>query len=216
MLFQGWALNSLSRSQGRLPREQEEGQGGWASPGGEVIGVGPPTPPLEPSIPLFGCTENVMFAFPSGFPVARDPFLPKKAPSATFTFPYALRGQRPRRAHGPSAAFQDGQPPALASPAAGQLPGAGVNTAGTPPPESLHGAELGADHPGPRALACPPTPQRTEGASSPMAPWQVSRTIFSLRNTPLCHEGCRFPDLSCPGRCGCGKLLTIPGVRGAG
>lgn len=157
-----------------------------------------------------------MFAFLLGFPVARDPFLPKNAPSATFTSPSALRGQRPRWAHGPSAAFQDGQPPALASPAAGQLPGTGVNTAGTPPPESLHGAELGADHPGPRATACPPHPRGQKAHPSPVAPWQVSRTISSLRNTPLCHRGCRFPDLSCPGRCGCGKLLTIPGVRGAG
>lgn len=51
--------------------------------------------------------------------------------SATFTSPSVLRGQRPRGAHGPSAAFQDGQPPALASAAVGQLPGAGVNTAET-------------------------------------------------------------------------------------
>lgn len=51
----------------------------------------------------------------------------KNVPSATFTSPSALWGQRPRGAHGPSAAFQDGQPPALASPAVGQLPGARVN-----------------------------------------------------------------------------------------
>ena len=127
---------------------------GLGQPWGRGRRCGPP--PLEPSISLFGGTESMMFTFPSGFPAAKDPFLPKNAPSATFTSLSALWGQRPRQAHGPSAAFQDGQPPALASPAAGQLPGARVDTAGSPLPESLHGAELGADRPGPRVTACSP------------------------------------------------------------
>lgn len=58
--------------------------------------------------------------------------------SATFISPSALRGQRPRGAHGPSAAVQDGQAPALASTTAGQLPGARVSREETPQPETPH------------------------------------------------------------------------------
>lgn len=203
MLFQGWALSilscpqgrlsswalsSLSCSQGRLPREQGEGQGGWGSPGGEAVGVGRPPPPLEPSIPLFGGMES-MFAFPLGFPAAQDPFLPKNAPSATFTSPSALRGQRPRRAHGPSAAFQDGQPPALASPAAGQLPGAGVNTAGSPPPESLHGAEWVLTAQDPESLPVPLNPPRALKAHPTLWPLGKFPELFSASETLPCVFG---------------------------
>ena len=154
---------------------------------------------------MFGGTESMMFAFPSGFPAAQDPFLPKNAPSATFTSPSALRGQRPRRAQGPSAAFQDGQPPALASPAAGQLPGAGVNTAGSPPPESLHGAELGADRPGPRVTTCPPQPPRVLKAQPTLWPLGKFPELFSASGTLPCVFGA-VDFLTCPALLGAGAV----------
>lgn len=65
----------------------------------------------------------MMFTFPRVFLQHKTPSY-QNAPSATFHIPVRLWGQRPRQAHGPSAAFQGGQPPALAScQASCQVPG---------------------------------------------------------------------------------------------
>ena len=122
----------------------------------------------------------------------------KNVPSATFTSPSALWGQRPRGAHGPSAAFQDGQPPALASPAAGQLPGARVKKAETPLPKSLHGAGLGAVCPGPRA---PPGGLKAHSVLWPLG--KFPELFSALGTLPCAFGGVDFPI--CPALLGAGS-----------
>lgn len=104
-----------------------------------------------------------------------------------------------------SAAFQDGQAPALASITAGQLLDTRAGTAETPQPETPHVVTkqnwmLTLQDP----TAQSPT-RRTECTSRPVARWQVSRMIFSSRNTS--------PGLGPAGIPISSPLLGFPGCR---
>lgn len=232
MLFQGWALSilscpqgrlsswalsSLSCSQGRLPREQGEGQGGWGSPGGEAVGVGRPPPPTGAQHP-FVWRHGKHVCLPLGFSCSARPLPTKKRSVSNLHIPV-----RPPGPEAKTGTWTFGGLPRWPASSSGlSCCGPVARRRGKysrePTARESPWGRVGADRPGPRITTCPPQPpQGTEGTSNPVAPWQVSRTIFSFRNTPLCLWGCRFPDLSCPaGRCSCGELLTIPGVRGAG
>lgn len=231
MLFQGWALSilscpqgrlsswalsSLSCSQGRLPREQGEGQGGWGSPGGEAVGVGRP-PPTGAQHP-FVWRHGKHVCLPLGFSCSARPLPTKKRSVSNLHIP--VRPPGPEAKTGTWTFGGLPRWPAYSSglSCCGPVARRRGKYSREPTARESPWGRVGADRPGPRITTCPPQPpQGTEGTSNPVAPWQVSRTIFSFRNTPLCLWGCRFPDLSCPaGRCSCGELLTIPGVRGAG
>lgn len=139
--------------------------------------------PPEASAPLLRCTACLRL----GLSCSADPPSPstsqlrKTLLSANFTSSSALQGQRPRGAHGPSAAVQDGQPPALVSrtPASRQVLGRNSRDPTARDSSHLwgHSRVLTPQHPPPE----PPGGHQPHILSHAV-PGQVSRTILSSRN----------------------------------
>lgn len=144
--------------------------------------------------------------------------LRKTLMSASFTSSSALRGQRPRGVHGPSAAFQDGQPPALVSGTEGQPPSAGVKQQRPHSPRLLTSlrTQLSADSPAPTTRA--PGGHRLHIPSR--GPWASLQNYFQLQELSWVGFPMRFyspPPRAPAGRSqgGRAKRLTRPRARSA-
>lgn len=124
--------------------------------------------------------------------------LRKTLMSASFTSSSALRGQRPRGVHGPSAAFQDGQPPALVSGTEGQPPSAGVKQQRPHSPRLLTSlrTQLSADSPAPTTRA--PGGHRLHIPSR--GPWASLQNYFQLQELSWVGFPMRFPPPPTPAR----------------
>lgn len=164
------------RGRGHLGREPGQGWPAW----GQGCRYGGPSGSQRPFAQMH-CLSSPRAFLQCRLPSPSTSQLRKTLLSANFTSSSALQGQRPRGAHGPSAAVQDGQPPALVSrtPASRQVLGRNSRDPTARDSSHLwgHSRVLTPQHPPPE----PPGGHQPHILSHAV-PGQVSRTILSSRN----------------------------------